>query len=289
MSTPIEPPKGDNVYFSDPESGAEMARLIDQDHLINQGMGGLLSEQSNDLSGIRRILDMGCGPGGWALEMAFTHPEIEVIGFDISQAMIDYARTRAQVLGLHNAHFHVMDMMQPLDFPDNYFDLVNGRFILFIPADTIPKLLQECMRVVRPGGIIRLTESEWTAPSTSSAMEQLLGLIGRAMKRAGQSFSPSGNLVNITPMLRSFLRKAGCINIQHKAHVIDYSSGEPVHDAFCKDFTTVYQLMQPFMVGMGVATQEEVERLNRQMQVEMLQDDFHAIMFILTAWGEKPQ
>lgn len=289
MATPIEPSKSDNVYFSDTESGAEMARLIDQDHLINQGMGGLLSERSNDFSGIRRILDIGCGPGGWALEVAFAHPEIEVIGFDISQAMIDYARTRARVQGLHNASFQVKDMMQPLDFPDNSFDLVNGRFTLFIPTTTVPKYLQECMRITRPGGTIRLTESEWTAPSTSLAMEQLLGLIGRALKRAGQSFSPSGNLVGITPVLRSLLREAGCINIGHKAHVIDYSSGEPVHDAFCKDFTTVYQLMQPFIIGTGVATQEEADRLRQQMQVEMLQDDFRAIMFILTAWGEKPQ
>src|SRR5579859_2108688 len=102
-----EPPRSENVYFNDPESGAEMARLIDQDHLINQGMGGLLSERSNDFSGIRHILDIGCGPAGWALEVAFALPEIEVIGFDISQAMIDYARTRARVQGLHNASFQV--------------------------------------------------------------------------------------------------------------------------------------------------------------------------------------
>jgi len=34
VATPINPSESDNVYFNDPESGAEMARLIDQDHLI---------------------------------------------------------------------------------------------------------------------------------------------------------------------------------------------------------------------------------------------------------------
>ena len=283
-----EPSKGDNVYFNNPESGAEMARLIDQDRYITEGMGGLLAERSNDFSGIHRILDMACGPGGWALEIAYTHPEIEVVGFDISQAMIDYARARARVQGLDNASFRVMDMQKPLDFPDDSFDLVNGRFVLFIPTSFIPVFLKECMRITRPAGTIRLTESEWTAPSTSPAMEQMLGLIGRALKRVGQSFSPSGNLVGITPMLRSLLKDAGCTNVQHMAHVIDYSSGEPVHDAFCKDFATVYRLMQPFLIGVGVTTQEEVDRLQRQMEAEMMQDDFHAIMFILTAWGTKP-
>src|SRR5579859_1692694 len=144
-----EPPRSENVYFNDPESGAEMARLIDQDHLITEGMGGLLPERSNDFSGIHRLLDVGCGPGGWALEIAFAHPEIEVIGFDISQAMIDYARARARVRGLDNASFRVMDMQKPLDFSDDSFDLVNGRFVSFIPTSLIPAFLKECMRITR--------------------------------------------------------------------------------------------------------------------------------------------
>ena len=45
MTMPHDQPKGGNVYISDPESGAEMARLIDQDRLITNGMGGLFSER----------------------------------------------------------------------------------------------------------------------------------------------------------------------------------------------------------------------------------------------------
>ena len=103
-----QPPKS-NVYISDPESGAEMARLIDQDRLVTKGMGGLFPERSNDFSGIHRVLDGACGPGGWALEIAFKYPEIEVVGFDVSQAMIDYANAQARVQGLENASFQVMN------------------------------------------------------------------------------------------------------------------------------------------------------------------------------------
>ena len=112
MATAGDSPKGENVYFSDPESGGEMTRLLSQDRLITKGMGGLFSERS-DLSGIRRILDAACGPGGWALEVASTYPEIEVVGFDVSQAMIDYARVQAQARGLENADFRVMDIQKP--------------------------------------------------------------------------------------------------------------------------------------------------------------------------------
>src|SRR5215831_21124942 len=97
-----KPDEQANVYISDPESGAEMARLIDQDRLITVGMGGLFPERSNDFSGIHRLLDGACGPGGWALEIAFQYPQIEVVGFDVSQAMIDYANARARIQGLEN-------------------------------------------------------------------------------------------------------------------------------------------------------------------------------------------
>ncbi len=289
MTTPIEPPTGGNVYFNDPESGAEMARLIDQDRLMTQGMGGPLPERANDFAGIDRILDIGCGPGGWLLDIAFEHPELEVVGIDISRAMTDYARGRAHVQGLKNASFYAMDMLQPLQFPENSFDLVNNRFVGWIPTAAWPAFLRECLRVARPGGTIRLIDSEWTCLSTSLALEKQVGLFVRAFRKAGQSFSPSGNLYGMTPMLRSLLREAGCVNIRHKAHAIDYSFGEEVHQALCKDFALTYRFAQPFLLARGVATQEELDQNQEQLEWDMMQQDFRGMMFILAAWGQKLQ
>src|SRR3989442_4575609 len=77
MATPVDSSKSGNVYFNDPESGAEMARLLNQDYLVTKGMEGLFAERSNDFSGIQRILDVACGPGGWVQEVAFAHPEMD--------------------------------------------------------------------------------------------------------------------------------------------------------------------------------------------------------------------
>jgi ubiquinone/menaquinone biosynthesis C-methylase UbiE len=286
MSTSPTPNKRENIYFNDPESGAEMARLIQQDRLITKGMGGLFAEQS-DLSGIHRILDVGCGPGAWALEVAFTYPQIEVVGFDVSEAMISYARTQAQVQGLDNAHFHVMDARQPLDFPDNSFDLVNARFVAFLGPAIWPKLLQEYRRISRPGGVIRLTESEW-GMTNSPAHEILYGKFYRAMKLAGQSYSPDGRIYDITPMLGGFLRNIGCVDIRQVAHVIDFSAGTEDYESFFRDWMTFFHLIKPFLIKRGVTTQEEVDQLVDQMEFEMRQDDYRGIMYILTAWGQKP-
>ncbi len=288
MTTPGEPPTGGNVYINDPESGAEMARLIDQDYLVTQCMGGPLPERANDFAGLHRILDIGCGTGGWLLDIAFEHPDVEVVGIDISRAMTNYAQARAEVQGLHNASFHVMDMLHPLQFPEHFFDLVNSRFIGWMPIKAWPTYLRECLRITKPGGTIRLVEGD-ACLSTSLALEQQLGMIVRALKKAGQSFSPSGNLGGITPMLRSLLREAGCVDIQYKAHAIDCSFGEEVHQAFCKDFFLGYRLAQPFVIRGGVATQEELDHLQQQLEWDMMQQDFRGMMFLLSAWGHKPQ
>src|SRR5713226_9162939 len=119
---PIEYPKEESTYIIDPESAAEMARLMNQDRLITDGMGGLFPERQDNLTGIHDILDIACGPGGWVLSTAHAYPEINVVGTDISRTMIQYAKAQARAQGLDNAHFSVMDVLKPLEFPDSSFD-----------------------------------------------------------------------------------------------------------------------------------------------------------------------
>jgi SAM-dependent methyltransferase len=133
MTTSPEPPARDNTYILG-HSVTEMVRLTEQDRHFNKAMGGLLPEQA-DLSGIRRVLDVACGPGGWALELAQAYPQMQVVAIDIDPGMISYATEQARASGLDNARFLVMNALDPLDFPDASFDLVNARFMVgFLPT-----------------------------------------------------------------------------------------------------------------------------------------------------------
>src|SRR5579872_5078914 len=144
---PTDLPRDENTYILDSESASEMARLVGQDRLITQGMGGLFPER-NDISNLRDVLDIACGPGGWVCDVAFANPDIQVTGIDISNKMIEYARATAWSQKLENASFSVMDALKPLDFPDNSFDMVNARFLVaFMPKAAWPKLLEECVRI----------------------------------------------------------------------------------------------------------------------------------------------
>src|SRR5579875_2613408 len=276
-----------STYVIDPEQAAELARLMQQERVVTEGMGGLFPE-GQELPEDGRVLDLACGPGGWALELAFAYPQLSVNGVDISASIIEYARAQAQSCRLENVHFRTMNIMQLLAFPDGFFDLINARFIAwFMTPAAWPRLLAECRRLLKPGGIIRLTEGE-PPLTTSAAFEALMDLATRALQRAGQSFSPDGRHVGITPMLPRLLRQAGFEEVRLRASAIEWSSGTPAHDGFFKDFLIAFEIGRPFSVKLGLATLEELERLSQQAVAEMQQDEFCAVSLLLTVWGRQP-
>src|SRR5579864_7073844 len=94
-------------YALDAENATEMARLMVQDRVLTQAMGGVLPEQP-DASDIHQALDIACGPGGWILSLAKQYPHIHGEGIDISHLMVEYATSLAASQGLTNTHFQVM-------------------------------------------------------------------------------------------------------------------------------------------------------------------------------------
>jgi SAM-dependent methyltransferase len=98
----------------------------------------------------QRILEIGCGAGLDAL--FFQHMGHHVVAIDFSEFAI-------QQLSISNPNsgvdFRVHDMNSPLQFPDEYFDVVYSRLSLhyFTDRDT-RRVFQEIRRVLRPQGCL---------------------------------------------------------------------------------------------------------------------------------------
>jgi len=288
MSTSSDQPENRTRFVADPESSETMAWLLNADKVLTKGMEGTLSEQSN-LSGIKRVLDIACGPGGWALEVAREHPEIDVTGIDISESMIRFAKALVTSRGYNNVRFLVMDATQPLQFEDASFDLVNARtlFGVLAPRDW-PRLLAECKRILRPGGIIRLTEPE--APlSTSPALNALWEMAIKSFVVSKRSFSRDGRHLGVTLALKPLLREAGFEHVSHQGHVLDISSATEDAEGYRVNFRYAINLVKPFYLKLGLTTEEEFEPLYNQMLAEMLAEDFSGYWMYVTVRGEKPQ
>ena len=89
-------------------------------------------------------------------------------------------------------------------------------------------------------------------------------------------------------MLGRFLRDAGYQHIQQKAHVLDCSMGMEAYGSFYQDFMIGLKLLQPFMIKMGVTSEEEFEEQYQRALAEMMMNDFNGVWFYLSAWGTKP-
>src|SRR6185503_12714810 len=101
----------------------EMQRLHLQDQMANRSMDGLLAEQEHP-ERFHNILDVGCGTGGWLIELAKAYPTMnKLIGVDVSNKMLDFAREQARAAGVaERVEFLVMDALRMLEFPNDFFD-----------------------------------------------------------------------------------------------------------------------------------------------------------------------
>lgn len=279
-----------NTYLMNPEDAAEMARLLLQDKMIGEATGGPTPELTEtDLANMAQVLDAGCGPGGWALSFAKQNPHLSVTGVDISELMISYATVQAQREKIHNIRFATMNALERLPFPDNYFSMVNMRTaIAWIPRERWSSVLQEYYRVIRPGGSIRLGETDITL-SNKPACEEWGSLLAHLIRLRGYGFSPDGETFGITPMLGKLLKDAGCQQIRYHVNLIDGSFGTPIHPILFDDGRRILKQIQPLLVSNNLARQEELNRLYEAFQEEAQSEDFRSVMYWLTASGQKPR
>jgi ubiquinone/menaquinone biosynthesis C-methylase UbiE len=281
----------ESSYVIDQESSVEMARLMELDITTTKGMGSLFPSDI-DLTGVHDILDIACGPGGWVLDVAFAHRDKRVVGVDISSSMLSYARAHAEVQGLQNVTFRYMDATSALEFPDASFDFINARFIGgFMWKGAWPKLIQECIRITRPGGIIRFTESDYTVSSATNsiALSRLNRLIVRAFCRTGRSFcdDEEGYQLGVNPMIHGFFEEAGYHEICEQVHVINSSYGRPAYKSMSKNLQIAMKLVQPFLIKAGVATANELDQVYQEMLIDLLREDFHSTWYFMSTYGQK--
>ena len=123
------------------------------DHLDNTFVDHILS------LGVRSglALDVGTGPGQIPIKLALKLPQLEIVGIDLSEAMLAKARKNAAAAGVENqVRFETGDARR-LPFPDHHFDLIMCNSLLHHAADPLATL-NELARVTRPQGGLLLRD-----------------------------------------------------------------------------------------------------------------------------------
>ncbi len=125
------------------------------------------------------VLEVGCGVGSTAVYLAKRHG-CRVVGVDISERMIEWARKRAERAGVQDrVEFRVADA-QDLPFDDGLFDAVICESVTAFPEDK-QRAVDEYARVTKTGGYVGLNEGTWikTPPPT-----ELVEYMRRSMANA---------------------------------------------------------------------------------------------------------
>ncbi len=287
MSTENPKREHPSTYFvQDRSNQQERERVQIQDKLLTAMMGGALPEQ-DDPTIFREVLDVGCGCGEWLIELAKTYPTVSrLVGVDVSGKMLEYARAEAEAQGVADRiEFFVMDALRLLEFPDDSFDLVNQRLgSSYLRTWDWPDLLQKCQRVVRPEGVIRITDCH-SPQGNSPALMKLSAFGLSALFKAGHF--KTEQMDAIIYMLPPLFEQQGFQNVQTRTYALKYPAGTREGELFAQDMKHLFRTLLPFF-RKWTRVPDNYEEIYQQAVNEMQQPDFVGSWNLLTIWGNPP-
>ena len=162
-----------------------------------------------------RLLEIGCGVGAVLGVISRHHPHVSLHGIDISPEQIDGARRHLHCLGCSEAELVVGDGAA-LPWPNNHFHRVKPVWVLEHLTNPVA-VLQEALRVLKPGGTIHLTETDYASLRTAppdAAIDTMLQAFTTHFHRHGNAHAG--------PCLGPWLEEAGYVNVSNQMVGLHY-------------------------------------------------------------------
>ncbi|MFU8816360.1 MAG: methyltransferase domain-containing protein [Pseudomonadales bacterium] len=183
-------------FFTDHWREIEDERIVRYEQMFrwHDGQRALLA--GADLAPGQRVLDLGAGPGFFALGLAeLVAPDGRVDGVDLNPRFVEDANQRAA--GQPRVRFHqVTDHLLPFD--DGSFDRVICKNVLEYVPD-LAASLTECARILKPGGRIHIIDSDWgfvvVEPWGKATVERFFAAAAPAFKEPCIGRKAAGALV----------------------------------------------------------------------------------------------
>lgn len=230
------PPAEQRAYLPDvpyllPKDAQEDERLRFQHYALHHAFGNhYLAPLSPET---RTILDVGCGTGIWAIDVAQQFPQAQIIGVDIALTSLPHILPNTCL-------FAQADILHGLPFPASQFDFTHQRLLVgAIPVQRWPEVVRELVRVTRPQGWIELLEVGTVVQNAGPATERLLAW-------ARETSLAFGIEIEIVAQLGYLLRQAGCQAVEAQDIPVPLGSWAGRSGEMLKlDALRVFQALQP--------------------------------------------
>ncbi|KAG9306790.1 hypothetical protein G9A89_005690 [Geosiphon pyriformis] len=223
-----------------------------------------------------RVLDIGCGPGTWLLEMSSTYPLANFFGIDIVESFPAEIKPP-------NVQFIKRDLLAGLPFPNESFDLISMRNLrlAFSIQEWQEIILPELQRVLKPGGF--LESNEYIVHSNSSAPSY--NLIFDALR----AYHEEHNIeINIARYMPDWLRRTqGLSNVRQatKSKPLGKHGGEfakAFQDVASSEFRNLKSNLQPYMNINSKRFDNMIQNLEEEFEKECSSD-----VMLYRTWAQK--
>ncbi|KAL3489428.1 S-adenosyl-L-methionine-dependent methyltransferase [Aspergillus germanicus] len=160
-----------------------------------------------------RVLDIGTGPGDWAIEMSAEYPGATIIATDIGV----FDSGLGSTIELPNVSFQLDDARDEWTYHEP-FDLIHIRGLAGAVSDWC-SLYKQAFRHLGPGGYIEISDADPAADSVSfpGSGDSYLNIFASAMRSAAEATGHPRDLCHLLP---SVLSAAGFTDIRVKERTI---------------------------------------------------------------------
>ncbi len=263
-----------------PKDLTEINRLDFQHYLLRTGFGGNFAAP---IGQPKSILDIGCGSGRWAMELAAMFPEANVIGLDLVPPPADDTHTLGNGLDRRpeNYAFTPGNVLEGLPFPDASFDFVHQRLLITaIPRDRWPFVIRELARVTRPGGWVELAECgvpEDGGPGYTNLWASWIALCDKR----NVDFTLGNTIADL-------LKGGGLANVER--HMLRFPMGAwggRVGRMSATDCLAVGQALRAGVVAANILPEVEYDRLYQLAQEEFGRPRGRGVLPFYLAYGQR--
>ncbi|KAG1593553.1 hypothetical protein G6F48_001924 [Rhizopus delemar] len=224
-----------SVYWL-PNDDEELDRLVGQHFALKTLFGGNIPKEVHkqvDMEKGIKILDLGCGPGTWIMDMATEYPNSEFTGIDMSDVFPNNIRPA-------NVTFQIANVLEPLPFEDDTFDFVNfSLFILALKKDQWIPVMKEVKRILKPGGLYHSREASMLLKGNSFVQWAGQVFTERLIEREQEPC--------IIDKMKGLMKEAGFDVIYYQKLPTYPGRSDRLNREFLWDVKHVFKNCQPFL------------------------------------------
>lgn len=233
------------------------------------------------LNGPLSILDVGCGTGRWAMELAQQFPDANVMGVDLVPTE-HFTTGYGLVKPPDNYTFVKGNALEGLPFDDNSFDFVHQRLLVAaLPRDRWPSVVRELVRVTRPGGWVELAECGTPQDNPANPYPQLWNTWIAFCRTRGIDFT-------IGHSISALLQQGGLRQVQQQEVLFPMGKwGGRVGVMSGEDCLAVGKALGAGVVAAGIKTAEQYDALLKGTTAQFSRPTGQSILSFYIAYGQK--